>query len=232
MTTARIIELSHRIVDGDVGYPGLPAPRVRPHTTHAAAAGRYADGSTFEITHLSLVANSGTYLDSPAHRFPGRADVADIPLEALVDLPAVVVDWDPTAGRAADLPVTPGMAGTAVLLRTGWDTKRGTDAYFSPAPHLSRRAALALAGVRPVMVGTDAWNVDDTTTTARPVHTALLDAGILVVEHLTGLQQLPPTGARFNAVPLAVPGAVSMPVRAWAVLPPGPRDPLRRSPRR
>jgi arylformamidase len=213
-----LVELSHRISDGDTGYPGLPAPRVRPHLTHAASAGRYADDATFEITHLSLVGNSGTYLDSPAHRFPGRADVADVPLAQLVDLPALVVDTRIGGSNPIAFEVTPEMTGAAVLVRTGWDTRRGAHTYFDPAPYLSSRTAEHLANVLPALVGVDVWNVDDTRHTARPVHTILLDAGIVIVEHLRGLSELPPTGARFSAVPLAVVGAASMPVRAWAAL--------------
>lgn len=220
MSDARhLIELSHPISDGDVGYPGLPAPRIRPHLTHEAAAGRYADGSTFEITHLSLVANSGTYLDSPAHRFPGRADVSRLPLSSLVDLPLVVVEGRPGRGREVAVEVTPDMAGAAVLLRTGWDAHRGTDRYFTPAPFLSPASAEELAVVGAALVGTDAWNVDDTSATSRPVHTTLLGSGVVIVEHLRALAGLPVRGARFSAVPPAVVGAVTMPVRAWATLP-------------
>jgi arylformamidase len=217
MTT--LVELSHRIHDGDIGYPGLPAPRIRPHLTHAASAGGYSDGATFEITHLSLVGNTGTYLDSPAHRFPGRTDVADVPLAQLVDLPALVVDVGVSEPGPVELRVTADMAGAAVLVRTGWDARRGTDTYFEPAPYLSCRAAEELAAVRPALVGVDVWNVDDTRHTARPVHTVLLDAGVVIVEHLRALGDLPPSGARFSAVPLAVVGAASMPVRAWGVVP-------------
>lgn len=214
-----IVELSHPLVDGDIGYPGLPAPRIRPHRSHAASAAQYADGSSFEITHLSLVANSGTYLDSPAHRFPGLADIAQLPLSSLVDLPLVVVDAPGGPVREVVVDVTPDMTGAAVVLRTGWDVHRGTDRYFTPAPFLAAASAEALAAAGVVAVGTDAWNVDDTTTAMRPVHTALLGCGVVVVEHLRGLGALPLRGARLTVVPLAVVGAVTMPVRAWATLP-------------
>jgi arylformamidase len=215
----RIVELSHHIVSGDAGYPGLPAPHVRPHLSHAAAAGRYADGATFEITHVSMVGNTGTYLDSPAHRFPGRTDVAGIPLTHLVDLRAIVVDAPLDGPVAVEFEVTTDMRGAAVLIRTGWDAHRGNGHYFTPAPYLASSTAAALARAGCALVGVDTWNVDDTRSTARPVHTALLDAGVIVVEHLARLQHLPGTGARFTAAPLAVVGAASMPVRAWATVP-------------
>lgn len=215
----RLVELSHRIADGDAGYPGLPVPRIRPHLTHEASAGKYADGSTFAISHLSLVGNSGTYLDSPAHRFPGRTDVGSLGLAQLVDLPAVVVEVDRQDPHPVTVPVVPEMAGAAVLLRTGWDRRRGGEDYWSPAPFLSSSSAQELAEVGAALVGVDVWNVDDTRGSARPVHTTLLGAGVLVVEHLTGLDAVPHTGATFSAVPLRVEGAVSMPVRAWVRLP-------------
>ena len=222
MTTpacGRLVELSHQIVDGDVGFPGLPAPRVRPHRSHQDSAGRYADGSTFEISHLSLVGNSGTYLDSPAHRFPGRGDVASIGLERLVDRPAVLVDVRDESPHPIDFEVAGDMAGVAVPIRTGWDRRRGTAAYWEPGPFLSTASAHALAQVGPAVVGVDFWNVDDVRGTARPVHAALLETGIPIIEDLTGLSALPGHGALFSAVPLAVAGGVSMPVRAWARLP-------------
>ena len=222
MSTSHIVELSHRITDGDLGYPGLPAPRIRPHLTHQASADRYADGATFEITHVSLVGNTGTYLDSPAHRFPGRRDVAGIPLEHLVDLPTVVVDVAQTA-EPVTVSVDDTMTGAAVLLRTGWDVRRGTDAYWQPGPYLSAESVEALIAVGAALIGVDFWNVDDTRGAARPVQTALLAAGVLIVEHLAGLSALPTHGATFSAVPLAVDGAVSMPVRAWARVPTGDR---------
>jgi hypothetical protein len=116
-----LAELSHPISNGDVGYPGLPAPRVRPHLTHEGSAGRYDDGATFEISRLSMVGNSGTYLDSPAHRFPGRADIAALPLEQLVDLPTLVVPVDADGAQPILFDVTSAMLGAAVLLRTGWN---------------------------------------------------------------------------------------------------------------
>ena len=218
-TPTRVVELSHHIVDGDVGYPGLPRPRIRPHTTHEASAGRYADGATFAISHVSMVGNTGTYLDSPAHRFPGRADVAALPIASLIDLPAVVVRVDERAPHPIAFEVTPDMAGAAVLLATGWSGLRGSAAYWQPAPFLASGTADELAGVGAALVGVDVWNVDDTRSTGRPVHTALLGAGVPIVEHLTGLAAVPERGASFSAVPLAVDGAVSMPVRAWARVP-------------
>jgi arylformamidase len=217
---AELIELSHPIRDGEAGYPDLPAPRVRPHVSHATSRGAYEDGATFEITHLSLVGNTGTYLDSPAHRFLGRPDVAALPLERLVDLPAVLVDA-PHEGREVSFPVTDDMCGAAVLVRTGWDARRGTSRYFDPAPFLSTRTAVRLAEAGAALVGVDTWNVDDTALRSRPVHTALLDAGVVVVEHLRNLDLLPTRGAQVSVVPLQIEGAVSAPVRAWARLPAG-----------
>ncbi len=215
----RRIELSHPITGTTAPYPGLPGPRVTPHRTHEDSAGLYGDGATFEITMLELVGNTGTYLDSPAHRYPGRRDIGGIALDRVLGLRAVVIPAETDGPRPVRFPVTGEMAGAAVLVHTGWDRRWGTDAYYAPAPYLATATAEQLVEVGAALVGIDSWNVDDTRTTTRPVHTALLDAEILIVEHLTGLQELPARGATFNAVPLAVHGAVSMPVRAWAELP-------------
>jgi arylformamidase len=163
--------------------------------------------------------NTGTYLDSPTHRFPGRTDVAGIPLTHLVDLHAIVVDAPADGPTAIEFEVTPEMGGAAVLIRTGWDARRGTEHYFTPAPYLASGTAAALATAGCALVGVDTWNIDDTRDTSRPVHTALLGADVVIVEHLARLQHLPVTGARFTAAPLAVVGAASMPVRAWATIP-------------
>lgn len=214
----RLVDLSHPVVSGEDAYPGLPAARIEPHLAHAASAAHYAGAATFEITRLFLVGNTGTYLDSPFHRHPGLPDISDLPLDVLAGLPGVVLDVAPDAGRAMRPDLPAGLAGHAVLLRTGWDRRRGTPAYWEPAPFVPREVANALVDARVALVGTDTWNVDDTGDPARPAHTALLGAGIPIVEHLRGLDRLPARGFRFTAVPAPVRGAASMPVRAFAEL--------------
>lgn len=214
----RLIDLSHAVEDGMLTYPGLPGPEISPHLDFDSSHGHYASGTEFTIGRISMVGNTGTYLDTPAHRFRDGHDLHRLPLERCAMLPAVVLDGDGAVGpdRLGDLPVR----GCAVLLRTGWDRHWGTARYGDPVhPHLTEAGARFLADGGAALVGIDSVNIDDTTTGERPAHTVLLGAGVPVVEHLTGLATLPATGATFTAVPPAVRGLATFPVRAFATCP-------------
>ncbi len=214
----RLIELSHLIEHGLATYPGLPGPRIEAHLSREASRARYAPGTEFHIGRIEMVANTGTYIDAPFHRFEGAADIAALPLERLADLEAVVVEarerrqrgLGPEAFAALDL------EGRAVLVRTGWSSRWGTPAYFEGHPYLTAPAAERLAAVRPALVGIDSLNIDSTDGGERPAHTLLLAAGIPIVEHLCGLEELPEHGARFWALPARVRGMGSFPVRVYA----------------
>jgi arylformamidase len=217
----RLVELSHVIRAGMITYPGLPGPEITPYLTREASRQHYAPGTEFAIDRLTLVGNTGTYLDAPYHRYPGGADLSGVPLGRIADLPAVVV-------RVADAP-QPGVdvgalaavdvRGMAVLLHTGDDARFGSPGYAERRHFLTRAGAAWLADHDAALVGIDALNIDDTADGERPAHSLLLAAGIPVVEHLTGLGQLPPTGALFTAAPLRVEGMGTIPVRAFARLP-------------
>ena len=217
----RLVELSHVIRPGMITYPGLPAPAITPFLTREASRARYAPGTEFAIDQITMVGNTGTYLDSPYHRFPDGADLAGVPLDRTAGLPAVLIRVTGTQSRG----IGPGalaavhVRGQAVLLHTGDDTRFGTPGYADGAHFLTRAGAEWLAGQDAALVGIDAINIDDTGDAERPAHTRLLAAGIPVVEHLTGLGQLPPSGATFTAVPLRVAGLGTIPVRAFAQLP-------------
>lgn len=217
----RLVELSHVIRAGMITYPGLPGPEITPHLTREASRELYAPGTEFAIGRLSLVGNTGTYLDSPYHRYDGGADLSEIPLARTADLPAVVV----TVGGAEELGIGASalaaldVRGMAVLLHTGDDARFGSPAYAERRHYLTRGGAIWLAEHGAALAGIDALNIDDTAGGERPAHTLLLGAGIPVVEHLTGLGQLPPAGASFTAVPLRIAGFGSIPVRAFARLP-------------
>jgi kynurenine formamidase len=219
--TTRYVDLSHRIETGMPVAPRLPSPRIEPHLTHAASRAIYGGEAEFEITRLFLVGNTGTALDSPAHRFAGRADVAALPIEALVDLPGTLLDargrWSRRRGVSVDPPVDH-VRGHAVLIRTGWDRRWGSDGYWTGGPWLARSLVDRLLDGRPALVGVDFANVDDPKDLARPAHTRLLDADIPIVESLRALDQLPPTDFRVSTAPLAVAGAAALPVRAFARL--------------
>lgn len=217
-----LIELSHIVEHGMVTYPGLPTPVVSDWLSRDASTTRYAPGTTFQIGTITLLANTGTYVDAPFHRYPDGRDVADYPLEAVADLEGVVVRAHERTARALDAgwfrPLE--VRGKAVLVHTGWDTHWRTERYGTGHPFLTRDAADYLVTSGAVLVGIDSLNIDDDRDGARPVHTLLLGAGIPVVEHLCNLGALPEAGFRFFATPVRVRGMGSFPVRAFALLAP------------
>ena len=218
---SRFVELSHPVTAGMTTYPGLPGPELSDHLSFAQSRVRFAPGTEFRIGRISLVANTGTYLDTPEHRFAGAEDLAAVGLDRLADLPGVVIDGDRRGVDAARLSTVVGdrtLAGTAVLVRTGWDRHWGTAAYGEPAPYLTADAVDWLVARRPALVGIDSVNIDDMADLSRPAHTGLLAAGILIVEHLTNLNSLPLSGFRFFATPPLIAGLATFPVRAFALV--------------
>ena len=217
----RLIDLSHTVSDGLVTYPGLPAPVISDHLSFEDSHGVYAEGTEFTIGRIEMIANTGTYLDTPGHRHRDGHDLSGLPLEKCALLPAVVVTGPATG--AVELSAFEGLdvAGTAVLISTGWDAHFGTEQYGAPEhPFLATDAAAWLADHGAVLVGIDSVNIDATPPRGdRPVHTLLLDREIPVVEHLTRLDQLPASGATFSAVPVKVAGLATFPVRAFAAIP-------------
>jgi arylformamidase len=217
----RLVELSHVIRAGMVTYPGLPGPQITPYLTREASRSQYAPGTEFAIDTITLVGNTGTYLDTPYHRYPGGADLSGVEVARTAELPAVVVRVTGARRPGIDVGALAGLdvGGAAVLLHTGDDIRFGTPAYAQGAHFLTRAGAAWLANHDAALVGIDAVNIDDVADGERPAHTLLLAAGIPVVEHLTGLEQLPATGARFTAAPLRIEGLGTIPVRAFARLP-------------
>jgi len=221
--TGRLVELNHVITAGMTTYPGLPAPEITPHLTREASRGHYAPGVEFAIDRISMVGNTGTYLDSPFHRYADGADLAALPLAAVADLPAVVVRLTDAGQRGIEPHALAALdvAGAAVLLHTGWDRHWGTEAYGHGAPFLTEPAAKLLVDAGARLVGIDSVNIDNMHggDGQRPAHSILLHAGIPVLEHLTGLADIPVTGARLHAAPPRVRDFGTFPVRAYAVLP-------------
>jgi arylformamidase len=214
------IDLSHVVEDGMVTYPGLPAPVIRDFLSRERSRAQYAAGTEFQIGMIELCSNTGTYLDSPFHRYPDGIDLSGLPLERLAELDGVVIDVSGQAGRAIDrtqlLPYD--VAGKAVLVRTGWDRHWGTEAYFHGHPFLTAAAADHLVAEGAALAGIDSLNIDDTSSGERPVHSTLLASGIPVCEHLTNLAALPVDGFRFSAVPVRVRGMGTFPTRAYATI--------------
>ena len=210
----RLVDLSHTISAGLVTCPGVPEPAIRPYLTREESRSHYAAGTEFEIDMITLASNTGTYLDTPYHRYADGADLADLELETLVDLQLELFRLTDSTERR--IPATAfydrEVTGAAVLLHTGWDRHFGTPEYAKGAPYLIQAGA--------VLVGIDSINIDDAETSReRPAHSQFLAAGIHVVEHLTNLAAVPPTGARFTAVPPKVRQFGTFPVRAFARLP-------------
>ena len=213
-----LIDLSHVIEDGMTTFNGLPGPHICDYWTRAEAAGKYDDGSSFQIGRIDMVANTGTYVDSPFHRFAEGRDLSELPLESLADLAGIVVRQPYEQGLAVDVAAFDELAvrGRAVLVHTGWERHWRTETYFNDHPYLTAAAAEWLAGQGAAFVGIDSHNIDDTSACARPVHTTLLGADIPIGEHLTGLDLMPDQGFRFSAVPPKVKGMGTFPVRAYA----------------
>ncbi|MBM0237489.1 cyclase family protein [Micromonospora sp. ATA32] len=222
-TGRRLVELSHVIRDGMTTLPGWPAPRITDWLTREASRANYAPGTEFHVARIEMIANTGTHLDTPSHRWSDGVDLSGMPLDRLADLPGVLVRV-PAGTRAVDrLLLAPyDVAGRAVLLQTGWDAHFGTDRYGAPdAPYLTGEGARWLVDAGAALVGIDSINIDDMSPAAageRPAHSSLLAAGIPIVEHLTGLDALPPTGFRFTAAPPRVAEMGTFPVRAFAVV--------------
>ncbi len=216
----RLIDVSHTIEHGMVTYPGLPVPTISDWLSRDASQTRYAAGTTFQIGKIELLANTGTYIDAPFHRYEGGRDVADYPLEAVANLDGIVVRATERIGRALDAGVFrgPEVRGKAVLVHTGWDVHWRAERYGTGHPFLTRAAAEHLIAAGAALVGIDSLNIDDAADGARPAHTLLLGAGIPIVEHLCGLRELPDDRFRFFAVPVKVRGMGSFPVRAFAIL--------------
>jgi kynurenine formamidase len=216
----QLIELSHEIRPGMVTYPGLPGPEVTDYLSREASRAHYADGTEFQIARISMVANTGTYLDTPFHRFDGADDLSAMPLASVADLEGIVVRVSDGSNRAVDRGalLAHDVRGRAVLVHTGWDRHWGTERYGVAAPFLTLDAAKWLAEQQAALVGIDSVNIDDMGDRSRPAHTTLLAAGIPIVEHLRGLDQLPPHGFRFHAAPPRFRAVGTFPVRAYAVV--------------
>lgn len=226
-TGRRVVDLSQVIVEGMTTYPGIPGPTLGSHLTFEESAAHYAAGTEFAIGTISMAANTGTYLDTPAHRYRDGEDLSELSLEKMVDRAGVVVrarNRDTPGGRAVDERLLRAAldgidpAGMAVLVETGHSDHWGTPAYFVDHPYLTDDAVEFLVSAKPALVGIDSLNIDSTHTGRRPAHSWLLAARIPVVEHLTRLGDLPDNGFRFTAAPPAVRGMGTFPVRAFAVV--------------
>lgn len=214
----RYVDLSHVVEHGMTTYPGLPGPLICDFLSREDSRGRYAEGVEFQIGKIELVANTGTYVDAPSHRWADGVDLAGLPLDRLAGREIVLVDAVGADAVGVDAVAGLDVAGKAVLVRTGWDRHWGTETYLAGSPFLTGELAEALVERGAAIVGIDSLNIDDLGDLRRPVHSALLGAGIPIVEHLTGLAGVQGTGARLFAVPVKVRGMGTFPVRAFATI--------------
>jgi arylformamidase len=217
----RLVDVSHDVEDGMVTYRGLPAPVIRDYWTREESRSHFAPGTEFHIGRIDMVANTGTYVDSPFHRYADGPDLAQLRIESLADLPGVVVRAAGMAERGIGPTALAGLhvRGKAVLLHTGWDVHWRTDRYFEGHPFLARAGAEWLVEHRAALVGIDSLNIDDTADLRRSSHSILLRHAVPIVEHLCGLGRLPDSGFRFFAVPVKVRAFGTFPVRAFAAVP-------------
>lgn len=212
------IDLSHTIFDGLITYKGLPAPLICDYLSREQSKTFYDVNTTFQIGKIEMVTNTGTYIDCPFHRFENGRDLSEIGLEQFADLEAITIDARGVMAVGPEFFVGKQILNKAVLVFTDWSKNWNTPFYFEGHPFLTAGAAEYLRECQAILVGIDSHNIDDTRGRSRPVHTTLLGADILIVEHLCNLDKLPSHGFRFNAVPPKFKGAGTFPVRAYAKL--------------
>jgi len=220
----KLVDLSHEISHGLVTYPGIPAPVISDALSRQASKERYAPGTEFLIGKIEMAGNTGTYIDTPFHRYPEGYDLADLELETVAGLPITLIDATRLTTIEPDAFADAALDGRAVLFNTGWSRHFGTPAYASGHPHLAPASVDALVAGGARLVGIDSLNIDPTADGTRPAHTGLLAAGIPIVEHLTNLDTLeaalavPGSTANLYAVPPKIRGFGTMPVRAFAIV--------------
>jgi kynurenine formamidase len=215
---SKFIDLSHVVEDGLVTYKGLPAPVICDYLSREASREVYAPGTEFHIGKIEMVANTGTYLDSPFHRYADGKDLSEVPLRSLADLEGVVIRATDRTVIDASLFEGVDLAGKAVLVHTGWSRHWKTEQYFEGHSYLTGEAAVFLRDAGAALVGIDSLNIDSTADMSRPVHSTLLAADIPIVEHMTNLAALPDSGSRFFAVPVKVKDFGTFPVRAFGIV--------------
>jgi arylformamidase len=215
----RQIDLSHIIEDGMITYKGFPAPVICDFLSREDSRARYEKGTEFQIGKIEMVANTGTYIDSPFHRYADGIDISELPLERLAGIDCIVVRIDEDVQSIGpDCFNDLDFRGKAVLVHTGWDRHWRTDQYFENHPYLSEASARSLSDGGAMIVGIDSFNIDSIATGARPVHSLLLGRGIPIIEHMCNLAEVPEAGAQLTAAPIPVKGIGSFPVRAFATV--------------
>lgn len=214
----KLVDVSHQITDGMITGPGLPEPTIEEGSALSGTTAGHGDDSG----RVTMVGATGTYVQTPAHRYRDGADLADLDLDRVAGLPGTVVDATDQRHIGPEIFADTVLRDRAVLVRTGWDRHWRTDRYSAPEhPYLTEAAAKALVEGGATLVGIDSVGVDDTGTStqgARPALAILLAAGVPVVSHLCLLDRLPTDDFTFYAVPAKVRGMAALPVRAFGVV--------------
>jgi arylformamidase len=215
---SKLVDLSHTIEDGMITYKGLPAPIICDYLSRDRSKEFYEPGTEFQIGKIEMVANTGTYIDCPFHRYADGNDLSQVELTKFANLEGIVVRVDYSKGLAIDKTFFEkiDVKGKAVLVHTNWSKLWRTDKYFENHPFITEDGAAYLRDHEAALVGIDSHNIDDTRTKRRPVHSILLKANILICEHMCNLDQLPDKGFCFNAVPPKFKSVGTFPVRAYA----------------
>jgi kynurenine formamidase len=215
-----LIDVSHTVEEGMITYKGLPAPIICDYMSREASRSKYAEGTEFQIGKIEMVANTGTYVDSPFHRYADGKDLSELDLVSLANLDGIVIRSPVSSGRAITRKAFEGkaLAGKAVLVHTGWDAHWRTEQYFEGHPYLTKDAVEYLVDSKVRLVGIDSLNIDDTRDASRPAHSLLLKAEIPIVEHMSNLGSVPDANFKFFAVPVKVKGFGSFPVRAFCLV--------------
>jgi arylformamidase len=214
-----LTDLSHIVAHGLITYKGLPAPIICDYLSREASRKHYAPGTEFQIGKIEMVANTGTYLDSPFHRYADGKDLSELELRKLANLPAIKISArHQEAIDVSYFPRAEDLAGKAVLVETGWSRHWNTPHYFEGHPFLTEDAAQFLTDSGAVLVGIDSHNIDDVQDLRRPVHSILLKQEIPIVEHMSNMAALPAVDFAFFAVPVKVKGFGTFPVRAFAIV--------------
>jgi arylformamidase len=214
------VDVSHEVEHGMITYRGLPAPVICDYLSREESRQHYAEGTEFHIGRIDMVANTGTYIDAPFHRYAEGKDLSQLALSSIANLEGIRIRAGNSGARGIDASLFRGadVRGKAVLVYTGWDAHWRTDRYFEGHPFLTRDAAQFLADSGAKLVGIDSLNIDDTQDLSRPAHSILLGADIPIVEHLCNLSSLPDDRFRFFAVPVKVRAFGTFPVRAFAIV--------------
>lgn len=212
-----LVDLSHTIEAGMITYKGLPAPVICDYLSREDSRKYYDNGTEFNISKIEMVANTGTYLDAPFHRYEDGIDLSELPLTSLANLEGVLIKIDSRV-KSIDSKFFRGLnlEKKAVLINTGWDKNWRTDSYFESHPFITEDAADYLMKEGVTLVGIDSYNIDDTSGRSRPAHSILLANNIPIVEHMCGMDAITKKDFLFTAVPPKVKNFGTFPVRAFA----------------